>query len=224
MTTLTDLCAPYAICRSLLPAFPHLDAVPAPGRPGAWCVRDRELRGPFGMPPEEAALLYRLVASIAPDAVLEIGAGVGWSTAHIASTCLHVDVIDPFTEGGMADDATVNGVTQANRYARCIENLERARLHHRVHIEAAPSPDIIAAVADEAFYDLAVIDGWHLDGQPLRDVRGVLPYLSTRGSFILHDTYLPDVQAAVEWLRSERWRIIDLNTPLGMVWAIREDV
>jgi predicted O-methyltransferase YrrM len=59
------------------------------------------------------------------------------------------------------------------------------------------SPAILDRVRDNmGTFDFVFIDGWHQDGQPERDVEGVLPFMSKDGVIVLHDFDLPDVQNA----------------------------
>lgn len=222
MTTLADACAPYPISAELCAAFPRLAVVPAPGNRGI-AVRDMDLRGPFGMPPEESARVYAIARAMAPRRALEIGVGAGWSTAHLAAALppgAALDAVDPFTEGGDADDATVLGHPSGAREQAVRTCIRRARLARVVQLHVAASPRILPEIAPVGGWDLALIDGWHLDGQPLRDVRGVLPHLSGRGTLLLHDAYLPDVADALRWLTGQGFAIIDLATPLGLTLAL----
>lgn len=217
---LAAACGP--VSRRLLRAFPDLDLVPAPDGRGGWCVRDRELGGAFGMPPEEAALVYRLARAARPVRALEIGASVGWSTAHLAAALppgAVLDVVDPFTEQGRAEACTALGAHHAPTAERWAANLIRSGLIDRCRLHVAPSPDVLPSVAPAAGWDFALVDGWHNDGQPQRDVAGLLPHLAPGATVLVHDAHLSDVAAACGLLRAAGYALVDLGTPHSLTLA-----
>ncbi len=222
LSPLAAACGP--VSRRLLRSFPDLDLVPAPDGRGGWCVRDRELGGAFGMPPEEAALVYRLARAARPRRALEIGASVGWSTAHLALALppgAILDVVDPFTEQGHGEAHTALGAHHAPTAERWAQNLARARLASRCRLHVAPSPDVLASIAPPGGWGLALVDGWHQGGQPRLAAAGLLPHLAPGALLLLHDSHLPDVAAACGLLSAAGWALTDLGTPHGLLAARR---
>lgn len=220
MTTLAALCLPYPWPARLVRAFPDLDPASPPSRRPGWCVRDRELGGAYGAGPEEVQLLADLVAALRPQRALEIGAYVGWTTAHLAAALPDgaiLDVVDPFIEGehGRLLPRTDEGVR-----ARFEANLSRAGVRERVRLHVARSPEALPAAAGAGGpWAFVFIDGHHVNGQPLADLRGVLPHMAERCAIALHDTHVPDVAAAVAYLEAEGWAVAHYETTNGLCVA-----
>lgn len=181
-----------AVSGALLEAFPGLVAI---GDETAPPYRDIRITGPVMATWKEATILHTLVKYAKPNRALEIGTSVGWTAAHIASALPaggYLSCIDPFTETATGLD------TQNIEIATWLhENMERAGVADRYEIYTQESPAILPRVAENTGpWDFAFIDGWHLNGQPLRDVEGVMPHMAEKGIVVLHDLLIPDVMEA----------------------------
>jgi predicted O-methyltransferase YrrM len=176
--------------------------------------QDRDIGGAICCTDSEAMLLHHIARLSRPIHALEIGSYIGWSSAHLASaleggtlTC-----VEPFveTEGNAGEAA----------HARFRANLARASLDSRIVLERSASPGALAALSTGRRWDLALVDGWHLDGQPLKDVAGVLPFLADRGVLLLHDLWIADVRDAFLHLVSRGWsfEMFDTANYLTLLW------
>lgn len=193
------------VSRKLLAAMPELVAHPGPnpGEPAEY-FQDAELRGAISATAEEAMLLYRAAQLCQPVLALEIGSYVGWTAAHIArgmtgGTLICVDDFSESSDGG-------------RHMVRLGANLERAGVAGRVRVVPGCSPEILdTAVGD--LVDLAFVDGCHRGEQPLLDVQAVARLMAPDGVMALHDTWMPDVARACDWLVGQGWVMLQLPTP-----------
>jgi len=181
--------------------------------------QDKSLGGAIACTAAEATLLYLAARCAQPEAPIEIGSYIGWSTAHLASGIKSVlTCIDPFLEIGpdLRED------TSEPAKQRFLDNLTRAGLIERIRLVCGKSPEAIPTAAPGG-WDFAFVDGWHVDGQPIRDVSGITPHLAPTAVVILHDLWLPDVRDALCYLRALGWEYEILNTSnyLTLAWRIR---
>lgn len=160
-------------------------------------------------------LLCESVGRRRPRWAVEIGSYVGWSAAHILAGFEGVRLVcmDPMVEA-KDGEATVD---------RFWENLGRAGLAERVQLVLEESPGWLARYAPAGGWDWAFVDGNHVDGQPLRDVRGLAPLLSEDAVVWLHDTWMPDVRRAADWLELQGWQSRVHDTPGRLMELWRGD-
>lgn len=203
--------------KTLRDAFPNLVGVPSPSQHPGVFLQDIGIGGAIACTETEALILDLLVLSVDPRRAVEIGSYVGWSSAHLA---WHLDgtldCIDNFTEG-----AGTLGPTNPEVIQRFWANLNRTPGKDRVRMWVGTSPEILPAVAHaEEPWELAFVDGWHLNGQPRRDVEGLLPFLSQDAAIVLHDLWMPDVQAAADQLCLKGFHMYQIPTPgfMGVFW------
>lgn len=200
--------------RPILAHFPTLTPGQVENRPTGF-LTDWEMPGAFTMTPQEAWALYECVRVCGAMRILEIGAYVGFSTAHLAlATAGEVQTVDSFREyrGAL-------GEFQPGVMARFWQNLSRCGCVERVRLTVGESPGVLAGLCPVGGCDFVLVDGWHLDGQPLRDVQAVAD-LAPSCVLALHDLWMPDVAAAGDWLTKACWRSLILRTPgrLGFFW------
>jgi len=119
---------------------------------------------------EEAELLARLACG---KRVLEIGTGLGVSTAALATGAAHVTTldIDPWVHSTIFPDLRSQGIT-------CCASASEA---------AAGGP-----------YDLIFIDGTHGSDAVLADIHYSIPLLRTKGLLVFHDHAFESVRNAVK--------------------------
>lgn len=184
-----------AVSAALLQCFPQLVALCDEPEPA---YRDIDFTGPVMATWKEASILHALVKRLKPTHALEIGTSVGWTAAHILLGMPEnssLTAVDPFNE-------TATGLDRYNPdvLERLNDNIFRldneARRNVGFHIYRGMSPEAVP----QSQWDFVFIDGWHRDGQPLRDVEGVLPNMNPHSVIVMHDFFMPDVQAAGRFL------------------------
>ena len=191
----------------LIQHFPDLRPANVRHLPGFWT--DEEFTTAGCMHTAEALLLSAYVETMAPRNILEIGAYVGWSTAHLALNARNpIDVVDPFTTGCRYFNTDV--------LRRFWQNIIRCELEDKVNLYPLRSPDCLERIAPKEGWDFVLIDGHHHDKQPMRDVKGVLPHLAEDGVIVLHDTFFPNVATAANYLVEQGFYCVDLQTPAEM--------
>lgn len=201
---------------TLIDRFPNLIEVASPSPlPGVF-YQDAELGGAITCTASEALILDALMLSVDPRHAVEIGSYIGWSSAHLA---WHIDgeltCIDNYSEG----PGNLQG-SHPDAPTRFWENINRTPGKDAVRLYEYASPDILPVAVPPEKWGLAFIDGWHLDGQPLKDVQGVIPHLLEDAPIVLHDLWMPDVRAAGDYLNAQGWHSYLLPTPgcLGVFW------
>lgn len=182
--------------------------------------QDKELLGAIACTPAEATMLYIATRNFQPRNLLEIGSYIGWSSAHIALAAAGLlTCVDPFIEIG----PYLKEKPDERAKQRFLDNIKRAGLSDKVQLICGKSPDVLQSIAPSSGWDFVFIDGWHLDGQPIRDVAGLLPFLSESAILILHDLWIADVRDAACYLRALGWTLHIFNTAnyLTFAWKIQ---
>jgi hypothetical protein len=158
---------------------------------------------------DEAALLFELARPFAGKPGLEIGCWRGWSTAHLASAGLVLDVIDPVLEDP-ACYGEIEGVMKA------LGAGQRVRLH------PGKSPDLIARThkARGEPWSFVFIDGDHEPPGPVLDAANVVHFLADESVVVFHDLASPHVAAGLGVLRGLGWNVIVFQTMqvMGAAW------
>lgn len=202
------------IAGNLLRHFERLVAHPGASGITDTHYQDFDLGGAICCTAMEAELLFHLVSWARAKRVLEIGAYVGWSTAHLLQSGAEVWCVDPMTEIG-------DGVT-GNPDAVFRGNLGRAGLAERVHLQLEASPQALNNMSGWRF-DLAFVDGGHTDGQPGRDVKAVASLMWGDGLIVLHDMWLREVREAAKWLIAQGCKAYTFNTANYLTVFFREE-
>lgn len=171
--------------------------------------------------PSEAELLFTLVDKLRPRNPLEIGSYIGWSTAHIASALedVRLQCVEPFF---MTDEFLTQTINK-QVLERFRQNMLRCSLLEKIDLITKPSPQCLAAKAPDDGWDFLFLDGWHNHGQPLRDIEGVLPYLSPQAVVALHDAWVPDVRDAMLRLMCDGFSVYSLNTANFLTICFRSE-
>jgi predicted O-methyltransferase YrrM len=190
-----------------MPGYVAID--PPTGECSEYCFRDIDFTGPISTTWREAVTLGLLAKHMKAQWALEIGCGFGWTAAHIARytpmTC-----IDPFIEtaSGYA------GHTNWGQVEQFQQNIKRLGLEEKVELLVDYSPGAVGKVSRPI--DLAFIDGWHMQGQPQRDVIAVMEKMNEKGIIVLHDYHLDDVHDAGYMLSENNWVCAELASPCHM--------
>jgi predicted O-methyltransferase YrrM len=158
---------------------------------------------------DEAALLHALARPFAGKPALEIGCWRGWSTAHLLSAGVVLDVIDPI----LADEAVREELWTI---ARGLEAGERATLH------GTRSADGIAQAAGQRGqpWSFAFIDGDHEPPSPVLDAVKVASHAADDAMIVFHDLASPYVAAGLDALRDLGWSTLVYQTMqiMGVAW------
>ena len=205
--------------RDLLEKMPSLVAHGYPSGNPDLHYQDTEVKTGIACTAAEACLLHHAARLAQPRAALEIGSYIGWSTVHIASTiATTLSCVDPFLKGG-----GIHENKDAAAEARFLANVRRAGVQDRVRLHAHKSPDVLRAIAPPGRWDWAFVDGWHMDGQPLRDVLGLEHHLSEDAVLFLHDCWGADVRDALTRLLATGWHahVFDTSNYLTILWRVR---
>lgn len=160
---------------------------------------------------QEVLLLRDLRQYFKPFRILEIGSYIGWSTMHLAYKHLgSLTAVDNFSES--LHDDRVEETLKANLKAVGIKNVI-----------------LVKQSSDDFFkthfvkYDFIFIDGFHRDGQPLKDVQGAVQVLSKQGVIVLHDTWMPGVYDASKYLMQNGFKEFAFETDNRLALYTKEE-
>jgi predicted O-methyltransferase YrrM len=210
---------PGSVSAHVLNRIPGLIAVSNEIEPA---YRDLSFTGPTCATWKEATILNLIVRHAKPNHVLEIGTAMGWTAAHMALALPEggdLICVDSFQETarGMSDGR--NGDLDV----QFLLNMEACSVDAKVRLLSGESPAILASLPPEGAFDLVFIDGWKQDGQPLKDLEGVLPMTHAEPGhetiIVLQGVNHPDVQEAATCLTSlktdkdvQQWYFTGFNT------------
>jgi predicted O-methyltransferase YrrM len=217
--------ATNGVSKAILEAMPRMVAHPVPiqgiphpgdGSPGV-CVQDVDIGGAIGCTAREGLILGKAASVGRPKNMLEIGSYVGWSSAHLLyGNRLRLVCVDSLNEGA-GQILTAPNVDVLRRFH---QNMRALNMSDRVVFIPAESPECLPEISPDGGWDFVFLDGWHLNEQPLRDVKGLLPHMNENGVIFLHDMGMPDVNEAGKHLVSQGWVFTGFITPnfLAAFW------
>lgn len=142
------------------------------------------LNRPVSISRVEALILSNLVSLSQVQTIFEVGSGVGYSAVCLALGLAVTNrqglviSLDNFTEG-KAKPGDLSAIAQ--------HLLDIVGLGPLVRFVYGTSPDDLPALLQGTHVDVAFIDGNHHGNQPLRDYRGLLPFLRGRSLLLFHD-------------------------------------
>src|SRR5829696_5624352 len=158
---------------------------------------------------DEATLLHALALPFAGKPALEIGCWRGWSTAHLLSAGVVLDVVDPI----LADEGPREEI---RAIARGLGAADRAALH------GARSPEGIVEAAERRGepWSFIFIDGDHEAPGPFLDAVAVAPCAADDAMIVFHDLASPHVAAGLDALRDLGWatRVFQTMQIMGVAW------
>jgi predicted O-methyltransferase YrrM len=162
---------------------------------------------------DEAALLRGLALPFVGRRALEIGCWRGWSTAHIASAGVVLDVIDP-----VLNDPQIFEEMQTM--------LSGLGASGRVALYPEKSPGAIFSVAEEHAepWSFAFIDGDHENDAPSVDAANIAVKMARDAMVVFHDLASPCVGNGLAYLRDKGWNTMIFQTMQIMGVAWRGDV
>ena len=151
---------------------------------------------PEALPESHARDIARLVRDLHLVSTLETGMAYGLSTLAICGVHEERDdgqhiAIDPHQSSDW------QGIGRLN--------LERAGLDHRARVIEARSDEALPRLRDEGVkIDFALIDGLHLFDAALVDFFHTDRMLDVGGVVVFHDTWMPAIALAAEFVRTNR--------------------
>ena len=151
---------------------------------------------------DEAAILYECARRVR-GVWADIGARVGWTTAHLLAAGCRVIAVDPALE-----DPGMNA-----KFWRNVAG-EGPRDVDRVIVQPIQAHQFFAY--DQFRYAGFCIDGDHDSPQPLHDAKQAAALAEPTCVMILHDTYGKPIQDAIAWLARNGWGVAPYFTPNGM--------
>lgn len=180
--------------------------------------RDEDLFSPGLCTWVEATILHLLVKYGKFTHPLEIGCAVGWSTVHMALALqpeTMLTCVDPFVETSLG-----LGDYNHDAYMCFMRYVQAATAADLLNLFVDRSPACLELASGGQPFDFVFLDGWHFEGQPQRDIDGLLPLLDTGAIIALHDLHYHDVYAAAESLVKRGWYFTGFFTPnqLAVFW------
>lgn len=143
---------------------------------------------------KEALILHELTKRIKPSLFIEIGAYAGWSSAHILKALKYPSIfiaVDNFSE------------CKNPQLIKSLLYQELKRYDYALKVEQ-DSTEFLNNFKEKA--DVIFIDGFHRDGKPLADIKAAVKVLKPDGYIILHDTWMPNVDKACDYLIQQGYK------------------
>lgn len=152
---------------------------------------------------QEALLLYKITKYINPDLVVEIGSYAGWSSTHILEAknkdCYFI-AVDNFSECNNPELVKNVLATQLGHY-------ENTVIYEQDSTEFLRNLQVLVDLVFIVF-----IDGFHRDGKPLEDCKAAINKVTVDGLLILHDTWMPDVIEAHNYIIAQGFKYHTFQT------------
>lgn len=151
---------------------------------------------PEAIPEAHASEIERLVRDMHLTRTLETGMAYGLSSLTICG------VHDQRDEG---EHIAIDPYQSTDWGGIGVLNLERAGLSERARVIEARSDEALPRLRDDGTrIDFALIDGLHLFDATLVDFFHADRMLDVGGVVVFHDTWMPSVAGAVEFVRTNR--------------------
>jgi len=158
---------------------------------------------------DEAHVLYNTALRYRDRLALEIGCWLGWSTCHLLSGGVMLDVIDPALEQEVAKQSVLGALNSAG-------------LGPRVRLFAGRSPDLVGQIAlhEDRKWSLFFIDGNHQVPGPIVDAFICSRSAEPDALILFHDLWQPAVLEALDYMQAEGWNTCVYNTfaIMGAAW------
>lgn len=159
---------------------------------------------PEALPESHARDIARLVRELGLVRTLETGMAYGLSTLAICG------VHEERDEG---EHIAIDPHQSSDWRGIGLLNLERAGLVHRAHVIEARADEALPRLRDEGVrIDFALIDGLHLFDAALVDFFHADRMLDVGGVVVFHDTWMPAIAQAAEFVRTNRaYEVLDTD-------------
>jgi predicted O-methyltransferase YrrM len=151
---------------------------------------------PEALPEAHARDIARLVRDLDLDRTLETGMAYGLSTLAICGV---------HEERGRGAHVAIDPHQSSDWQGIGRLNLERAGLAHRARVIEARSDEALPRLRDDGLHiDFALIDVLHLFDAALVDFFHIDRMLDKGGVVVFHDTWMPAIAQAAEFVRTNR--------------------
>lgn len=149
-----------------------------------------------GIPPDEGALLTRLLRELKPRISLEVGLAYGTSALYIC---------DALAEVGAKKHYIIDPNQSTEWQSIGIENLRRAGHGSLVELRERNSLEVLPQlVAEGVQLDFAFHDGWHVFDHTLADFVFIDRMLRVGGLLAFDDTTWPSMRKVLRYLVTNR--------------------
>jgi len=163
----------------------------------------------------EGLWLYRFCTAEKARRTLEVGLAYGFSTIYFLAA-LHTNgrgrhsAIDPWARSGQWNGlgcakAELLGMGEAFRF-----------------IEKKSSVALGALAESKERFDVIFVDGAHMFDSVLTDFTLAAPLCAQGGTIVLDDMWMPSVQKAVAFIRTNRADFFEIPTPIENISAFRK--
>jgi predicted O-methyltransferase YrrM len=161
---------------------------------------------PEALPKSHARDIARLVRELELRRTLETGMAYGLSTLAICGV---------HEERGNGEHIAIDPHQSSDWLGIGRLNLERAGLAHRARVIEARSDEALPRLRDQGVrIDFALIDGLHLFDAALVDFFHSDRMLDVGGIVVFHDTWMPAIAQAAEFVRTNRaYEVLDAGDP-----------
>src|SRR3954466_5642549 len=161
---------------------------------------------PEALPEAHAREIARIVRDLDLVRTLETGMAYGLSTLAICGV---------HEERARGEHVAIDPHQSSDWQGIGRLNLERAGLAHRARVIEAVSAEALPRLRDEGVkIDFALIDGLHLFDAALVDFFHTDRMLDPGGVVVFHDTWMPAIAQAAEFVRTNRaYETLDAGDP-----------
>lgn len=181
---------------------------------------------------DEGAILMECARRIGGD-WLDVGARVGWSTAHITMAGVKsVGGIDPCFANEMMLSKFL-GQASCREHTGPPPKVNCGAYYHRATMHSSPPipytfEEVLKAEWNPSFYNKTLYDGFMIDGNhdspfPLNDAKNAAAHLKETGVIIFHDFWGRPIREGVEHLMDNGFACRIYNTPNGMAVCWRRN-
>lgn len=179
--------------------------------PHLWYV-DRRYPDVGFLSRDEAHIVFNTARLFAGKPALEIGCFMGWSTCHLASGGVQLDVVDPLL---------ANPVFRTSVEA----SLRASGIATRVNLVSGKSPSAVRGLArDGRRWSLIFIDGDHEGDAPRIDAETIEQFAARDCVVLFHDLAATPVAQGLRYLRDRGWQVRIYRTMQIMAAAWRGDI
>ena len=151
---------------------------------------------PAALPEAHADEVARLVGELGLVRTLETGMAYGLSTLAICGV---------HESRGEGEHIAIDPHQTSDWHGIGLLNLERAGLSHRARVIEIPSDEALPRLRDEGVrIDFALVDGMHLFDTTIVDFFHADRMLDVGGVVVFHDTWMPAIAQAADFVRTNR--------------------
>jgi len=159
---------------------------------------------------DEAILLYNLALQFKGLRALEIGCHYGWSSGHLISAGVVLDIIDPLLSRSDQYNAVEQALSDISKGHKCFD------------LWPGFSPGLLKGVRNSATnpWSFVFVDGNHEGDAPFLDAMEVSKYCADDAMVVFHDLASPHVAEGLRYFKKSGWniKIYDTMQIMGVAW------